>query len=143
MNYWKFICTWETERECMARRLVGNDKRYTPDGIKLDVKKGDIIFLHRTRNAEAKSGLIFGPFVAESHAQKNIVRDAWDHLSSFSWQVRVGWEGPVYSLNVEDYYENSNNPVVNLSAYSQQLSEVQGTFMTGKLKDGSVIISGR
>jgi hypothetical protein len=142
MNYWKFICTWETERECMARRLVGNDKRYTPDGVKLDAREGDIIFLHRTRNAEAKSGFLLGPFTAESDAQQNIIHDAWNHLSAFSWQVEIGWEDPVYSFSVDDYHEDNNNPVVDFSAYSQQFSEIQGSFITGKLKDGDIIISG-
>lgn len=108
---------------------------------KLDVEEGDTVFLHRTRNAEPRSGFLLGPFVAESKAQNRIVPEAWNHLGDFSWQVRIGWNDPVYSFDVEDYYENNETRTVDLSAYAQHFSEVQETFLTGKVKDGSIIIS--
>jgi hypothetical protein len=120
---------------------VGNDKRHTPDGTKLAVEEGDTIFLHRTREAQPRSGYLLGPFVAESDAQQNIVPYAWNHLGDFSWQVEIGWEEPVYSFNVEKYYEDNDDPSLDLTAYAQHFSEVQGLFLTGKVKDGDIIIN--
>jgi len=126
----------------MIRRLVGNDKRHTPDGTELAVEEGDTIFLHRTRDAQPQSGFLLGPFVAKSDAQQDIEPSAWKHLGDFSWQVKIGWEEPVYSFNVSKYYEESDNQSLELTAYAQHFSEVQDLFLTGKVNDGDIIING-
>ena len=39
MAYWKFTCTWDTERECMIRRLFGNHGKTTVDGDQLEINQ--------------------------------------------------------------------------------------------------------
>lgn len=37
MAYWKFTCTWDTERECMIRRLFGNHEKNIAYGKTIEV----------------------------------------------------------------------------------------------------------
>lgn len=141
MAYWKFVCSWETERECLIRKLAGSFERETEDGEPLDVEKGDTIFLHRTTGPNEGTGYLLGPFIAASDASEDIVPQAWNHKARFRWQVRFDWEDTVYSLNVGDLYDGSDDPSVRLTADPQVFSEVSGLFLAGQLRDSDPIIS--
>ncbi len=141
MAYWKFTCTWDTERECMIRRLFGNHEKTTADGEPLEVEQNDILFLHRmTTKGSNKHGYLLGPFVAASSAQENINPDAWSRLGSINWQVRVDWVETVHSFNIDDWLEQ-NDPPLEINQYAQKYNEVQGIYLKGQLKtEGNPII---
>jgi len=47
---------------------------------------------------------------------------------------------PVYSLNLDDWLEN-RDPPLEIIQYAQKFNDVQGTYLTGQLKNkGNVII---
>lgn len=143
MDYWKFTCTWDTERECMIRRLFGNHERETPEGDSLAVKENDTLFLHRMMTKQSdRSGYLLGPFIAVSDAQEDINSEAWNHLGSINWQVKIDWVEPVYSLNLDDWMDEEDESSMKVTQYAQKFSEVEGIFFKGELKnEGSLIIN--
>ncbi|NHN60454.1 MULTISPECIES: hypothetical protein [Halorussus] len=143
MAYWKFTCTWDTERECMIRRLFGNHQRETDEGEPLDVEQNDTLFLHRMMTKQSdRHGYLLGPFVATSDAKENINPDAWNHLGSIDWQVEIDWVEPVYSLNLDDWTDDDGESTMDVTQYAQKFNEVQGIFFEGRLRnEGNLIIN--
>lgn len=141
MTHWKFTCTWDTERECLIRRLFGNHKKTTQEGEPLDVEENDTLFLHRMMSKESeRRGYLLGPFVAASDAQKNINSNAWSHLGSIDWQVEIDWVETVYSLEIDSWLEGSDPPL-EITQYAQHFNDVQGMYLEGQLKnEGDIII---
>lgn len=141
MEYWKFTCTFDTERECMIRRLFGNHKKTTDGGKPLDVEDGDTLFLHRMMTKQSdRKGYFLGPFIADSDDKININSDAWNHVGSIRWQVRIDWEEPIYSFNIDNWLENSDPPL-KITQYAQKFNEVQGPYLKGQLrKEGRKVI---
>ena len=141
MAYWKFTCTWDTERKCMIRRLFGNHEKTTEDGEPLDVEQNDILFLHRMMSKDSnKQEYLLGPFVAASSAQENINPDSWSHLGTINWQVEIDWVETVHSLNIDNWLEKTDPPL-EINQYAQNFTEVQGIYLKGQLKnEGKTII---
>ena len=141
MSYWKFVCTWDTERECMIRRLFGNNSDTTKEGDLLDVEQHDTLHLHRMMTKDSdRHGYLLGPFIATDGAQDNIEPNAWSHIGTVNWQVEIDWTEPVYSLNLDDWLEN-RDPPLEIIQYAQKFNDVQGTYLTGQLKNkGNVVI---
>lgn len=141
MTYWKFTCTWDTERECLIRRLFGNHEKTTTEGEPLEVEENDTLFLHRmmTKGSD-RQGYLLGPFIAASDAQKSINPNAWNHLGSIDWQVEIDWVRTVYSLNIDEWLKKKNPPL-EITQYAQFFNEVQGTYLEGQLKnEGGTVI---
>ncbi len=80
MNAYIFRCSERTFKECIDRSLFGASDR-TRNSFS-GVKIGDTLFLYNTTR-----GLLYGPFIAASNIEKNIVKEAWD--AEFPWQVKV------------------------------------------------------
>jgi len=141
MAYWKFTCTWDTERECMIRRLFGNHEKTTANGEPFEIEQNDILFLHRMMTKDSnRQGYLLGPFVAASSAQENINPDACSHLGSINWQVEIDWVETVHSLNIDDWLEK-NDPPLEINQYAQKLVELLGMYLKGQLKnEGKTII---
>lgn len=139
MAYWKFISTEKTEVECFLRELFGNPgKRVNETGTKLNVEEGDTIFLHRLKFDGP--GRLDGPFIAASDAGRRLSPRAWEHKGGIDWQVEIDWENPVYSISVDEI-NDEEDPTVLIEDYAQKLSEVQGLWLEGKLKDGIQTVS--
>lgn len=84
MAHYKFVCNWQTERECFYRHLFGNGSEYVKEtDATLDVSEGDTLFLHRYNRAPDRHGYLYGPFIAASDAQQNIVEGAWSAVGRF------------------------------------------------------------
>jgi len=139
MTYWKFVSTEKTEVECFMRRLFGNPGRVVDEtGVSLDVEEGDILFLHRWKFDGP--GRIDGPFVAVGGAEKNINPNAWAHKGDIDWHVEFDWVEPVYSRRVDKIGSGDSSPV-EIKSHAQALSEVQGIWLSGALKDGIQTVS--
>ncbi|SNZ12334.1 hypothetical protein SAMN06269185_1626 [Natronoarchaeum philippinense] len=141
MTLWKFTCTWDTERECMIRRLFGNHEKTTGEGEPLAVEENDKLLLHRMMRKDSdRHGFLLGPFVAVSDAQENIEPNAWSHIGGINWQVEIDWVETVYSLDLDDWLEKKDPPA-EITQYAQKFSEVNGIYLEGQLKnEGQVII---
>lgn len=83
---WKFVCTSETEKECLIRRLFGHTEETAP------INRGDTLFLHNN-----ESDYLMGPFIAACESAWGMEEAAWE--GRFQWQVKVTWEGPVFGLS--------------------------------------------
>lgn len=79
-----FLCSDETEKECLDKMLMGSKKNYIKPG---QVQKGENIFLYNYI-----SGKLFGEFVAVTGSQENIDPDAWKEAGGFPMQVQVSWK---------------------------------------------------
>jgi hypothetical protein len=97
---WKFLCTSETEKECLIRQLFGNHKMVD------EIEEGDILFLHNR-----DSDVLMGPFKAATESTMRIVDHAWD--GRFPFQVYVTWEEPVYQISISRVADPSctENPI--------------------------------
>lgn len=84
-----FTCTNSTEKECLERMLFATNKIYEDKALK--VKKGDVLFL-----LNMDSDVLYGPFVAKSDGQKDIVPEAWS--GKYPYQVEVKQIGKTYSI---------------------------------------------
>jgi hypothetical protein len=141
VRYYKFVCNWQTERECFYRRLFGNgSKEVEETEAVLNVEEGDTLYLHRYNRAPDRHGYLYGPFKAASDAQKNIVSNAWGHVGRFPWQVRISVDGPVYSRSLRQFREQTTDPPTEIAPFAQEFSEVEGIWLSGVLKDGGQII---
>lgn len=97
---WKFLCDSETEKECFARQLFGNDKMVD------EIEEGDMLFLHNR-----DSDILMGPFRAATDSTMRIVNHAWD--GRFPFQVYITWEEPVYQIQINKVTSSSctENPI--------------------------------
>lgn len=141
MSYYKFVCNWQTERECFYRRLFGNSQRYSSEtDATLDVSEGYTLFLHRYNRNPDRHGYLYGPFTAASDGEENIVEGAWSHVGDFSWQVQVTVKTPVYSRSLRGFRESNDNPPAEIKGYAQKFTETQGLWLSGEVKKGDTII---
>jgi hypothetical protein len=141
MSYFKFVCNWQTERECFYRRLFGNGSKHVQEtDVTLDVSEGDTLFLHRYNRHPDRHGYLYGPFTAASDAQRNIVEGAWSCVGRFPWQVRVTVEEPVYSRSLRSFRDKIDDPPAEIDGFAQAFSEVSGMWLEGAVKDGGRII---
>lgn len=119
--------------------MGNNGQEIERTGEQLDVRLGDVLFLHTIQREDL--GCIQGPFLANDKAAEDIIPNAWSHESYFYWQVPFTWENTVYSIPVSQINENKNQ-VVEIKPRPQKFSESQGLFMKGFLKQqGMPIIS--
>jgi len=141
VNYYKFVCNWQTERECFYRRLFGNGTKYVDEtDTTLNVTAGDTLFLHRYTRTPDRYGYLYGPFTAASDAQKNIVEEAWGYVGRFPWQVRIEVEDTVFLRSVEALREQAEDPPADLAGYAQEFSEIEGLWLTGAVENGDAIL---
>ncbi len=141
MAYYKFVCNWQTERECFYRRLFGNGTKHVDEtDVTLDVTEGDTLFLHRYNRAPDRHGYLYGPFTAASAAQKNIVEDAWSYVGSFPWQVRVTVEESVYSRSLRSFREQADEQPAEIKGFAQMFSDIAGLWLKGAVTDGDRIL---
>jgi len=90
MAFWKFICTPETETECLLRKLFG-------DSMDHSVSPNDTLFLHNITYKTA-----FGPFIAVN-VRSEPDNNPWSNQrGGFDYQVDVDWKGPIYKLSFGD-----------------------------------------
>jgi hypothetical protein len=141
MGYYKFVCNWQTEKECFYRRLFANgSKEVRETDATLDVSEGDTLFLHRYNSAPDRHGFLYGPFTAASDAQENIAEEAWSYVDEFPWQVQIEIDEPVYSRNLKALYERTDDPYVKIVGYAQSFAEREGLWLTGEVREGDQIL---
>lgn len=93
MAAWKFHCDGTIKGECLRRGLVGG----TDQMGEHDVRRGDTIFLH-----DYDSGVVYGPFTAETEGLQTLVPEAWEeHRFDFPNQVRIGEGDRVYRIDTD------------------------------------------
>lgn len=86
-----------------------------------------------------RDGYLLGPFVAVSDAQENVNSNAWSHVGSINWQVEIDWVETVYTLNIDDWLEDTDP--LEITQYAQSFNEVQGRYLLGELRNtGNIVI---
>ena len=86
-----FACTEKSQTECIKKSLFGAGKIHE-DKV-LDVKKGDILFLHNK-----DTDTLQGPYTALCNGKKNIDAKAWRGM--YPYQVKAKrYNGKVFTAN--------------------------------------------
>jgi|WetSurMetagenome_2_1015567.scaffolds.fasta_scaffold75066_2 hypothetical protein len=99
-NYFLFRASRKTYNQCIQLMLVGQ-QQYNSNDV-LQVKKGDIIFIHFTgQMLPIENQFIEGPYFALSDGQKDIISDAWD--GDFPWQVKIEKKGNVARIKQNSF----------------------------------------
>lgn len=86
MSGFIFLCSNQTEKECLERLLFGTSNRDAFNNYFSRIKIGDTLFLYNYNSIT-----IQGPFQAISHCQPNIEPNAWlnANINGFPYQVKV------------------------------------------------------
>ena len=82
MNGYIFICSDDTENECLERCLFGTDNNYFYDNIFTNIKVGDYIFLWNYNSI-----VLHGIFKAVSKCKERIEQNAWG--GGFPYQLKI------------------------------------------------------
>lgn len=130
MAFWKFICTPETETECLLRKLFGDSRIH-------NVSPNDTLFLHNiTYNT------LFGPFIAVN-SRSEPDDTAWSkQRGGFDYQVDVDWESPIYKIKFGDIPPKI--PIGSHENSFQRLTPAEGKSTIQALQEhGDIVVSNK
>jgi DNA modification methylase len=126
-----FACTSSSKDECLKKRLFGAGKMNEDKA--LDVKKGDILFLHNKDD-----NTLLGPYTALCNGKKNIDSKAWRGM--YPYQVKVKrYNGKISEMN--DFTEKAEllkldwkNNMINHSQVKILMEILGGNYNESKIK---------
>lgn len=131
MPHWKFICRYNTEKECFIRKMFGDYKHR-------NISKGDTLYLHKLPKS------LIGPFVAKSDPLQNPVQQAWSEQvnANLKCQVKIDWTSTVYRISLGDV-PTANLPIMPEDDTNfQKFTNSEGNRVRNALQThGTVVVS--
>ena len=128
-----FVCTDQTETECLERMLFGAPQSRLPE-MKQQIKVGSTVFLY---NKEAK--VVMGPYSATVEPGWKLAMEegAWSSVgkgSGFPAQVRVRAQGTAKRLAVRKRDGIKAGPMTTAQVEEQQGTQLQGKPIKGVIQ---------